>query len=111
VKLKAQHIAAILLMIIGLSIASELSQSNLGTFQASHSVQEQHSMPLEATHSNGCEDLCNLGQCHFGHCSHMNIVNVATGLNTPIVIAFHQHDSSTSAVTFSEQPTRPPRLS
>ena len=98
-------------MIISVSFAAEFSHSNQDSSQTSHSVQKQHSMPLETTPSNGCEDLCNLGQCHFGHCSHMNVVGMAIGLVVPILVAFHHSDSFAFFLNVSEQPTRPPRLS
>lgn len=110
-KLNVQHIAAILLLMISASFGSEFAHSNQDSIESSHAVQDQHSKPSTPSQSNGCEDLCGLGQCHFGHCSHMNIVDMAISMVVPILIAFHQSDSFTFIANISEQPTRPPRLS
>jgi hypothetical protein len=104
VKFSTRLISIVLLGIFSFTFLAELSHS--------HIKQKTHrSSPIESTNDNSCDDVCQLGQCHFGHCSHMSLSSVAVGLITSILVGFDKSDLFNFPLSNSDQPTRPPRLS
>lgn len=95
-----------LLWMIASTFAVEVVQ-----IQNHSSVLRQSTSTETSTTDSGCDDACQVGQCHFGHCSHINFAQTTMNLIVPVLVAFDKTNSGNFQLSYSEQPTRPPRLS
>lgn len=98
VKSLARYITILLLMVFCVTFVVELDISSCQECQTSTS-QSDH------------EDCCDMGQCHFGHCSHMNFVSDSSDHMVPVLVTFYKIDSLHFWSYYTDQPTRPPQFS
>lgn len=109
-KLNLRRTAIVLLGVISLSLVFELVSTHYNPIQCekvSHNTQPQDT----SDDHNSCDDVCQSGLCHFGHCSHMTISNVQISLIIPIMISFYKTESFHFPLSKADEPARPPRLS
>ncbi len=113
VKLNSRLISVFLLGIFSFSLVSELavyhgdwSSTELQVSRTQNNQTQSPSVP-----QNPCDDACQVGQCHFGHCSFVNFPQISVGAIVPVFVGFNRSDSFDFQPSYSEQPTRPPRLS
>lgn len=58
-----------------------------------------------------CNDLCDAGTCHLGHCSDMNFATVSSNQIVPVLVTFYKINSLHVYSYYTDQPIRPPQLS
>lgn len=91
-------------------IASSFALEVVAFQEHSSFSQESSSKESSEPHS-GCDDACQVGQCHFGHCSHMNFTQTAIDTNQSIAETFYASELIVIQTSFDDGLTRPPRLS
>lgn len=109
-KFRLQQISIVLLTVFTLSLVSELTSSHFNPAKPSQ-ISTNTAPQNNADSHNSCDDVCQSGLCHFGHCSHVTFSVISLDLMTRVLVSFHRNESFHLPLSCTDQPARPPRLS